>query len=539
MDKRNITRIAIGSLAALIAVAASFFIFDGCSSGKDKSEQSNETEASSRVFFDDNYINALPAGPLALVNLSPDSIIKESALLQNEQLMSVYKTYKVLLPEELQKNADMFISNPSSCGIDVEKPIYAGIYNSDEPYAVVAVSLADRDRFLEVLMSVLKELDYNVVEQNDGLCYVVDENGERLKEFAFDGKALLIAPENDVLELAPEGGSKLASNPVFVDFIATGSDMGFSLDMGVLFEENKEYLPDAMLNADVETFVKELRLAAYLDFTKGGAALLTDIQLQSKYNALLGLIKGGTGKHFSYMPSGSVGILNFYLDLNALYSMLPEITKVENITERVDNLLKLAGFDNSLLNTLSTEFTIALLPKEQVGRYYAPRFVFAMDCSDKTVFDKFVKMMELQMSESNGTALYKLGMNSYSANGGTEMTAGCDYLVFYKDEMVFVMPEDIYENDFQSQNSQTVPAWFNEFKGKEACFDLNRLAELGIKEDREMQELKSRLGLQAFTVDFEDISSIRFGLHSKDKESNLLKVIADEVVRTSLEMFPF
>lgn len=540
MDKNKKLKIVAISLAAVIAVAGMFAMFGGPSSGGAANTDENSVAAPShKVYMSENYIDALPDNPFVLVRIPADRLLDKSELLKNDKLTKVYSNFKDILPEKLQENLDSFLVNPSTSGLDFSKPLYAGMYSGDSLSCVITASVSDKIRFMDFMNSFITEYDYSIEEQDNGLCYILDPEGERYKEVVFDSKSLLYAPDGDAMLFVKEGGSSLSTDSAYCHVFEADNDIAFTINVGGVVAEVGDSLPSDIAGKAITRLMQGSVINGRADFVNGAADMVVDMNMLPEYKGIQNFVKGGNGKNLEYMPANSVAVFNFTTDMFALYDMLPNLVDGLNSTEMLDKGLEMLGIDKSLLNSLSTEFTFAVLPAALVGEDYGPRFVLAVSAPDNMIFDLLVGVIGTSVLEKVTDNVYALGINEYmkeNADGSSQvLKAGFDYCLAYKNGTIFFLPQDVYNRNVALPYNNG-SAWFNSFKGKEIALDYNRFRMANFDMPEELMSILNMLKIETVTVEFDNMGQARIRLEAEENDENLLKTTADAFCAGFLNM---
>lgn len=518
--KKKIIKIALLSLVVILAVVALIMLWGGSSDKTEKSAKVKKPKYSNKVYFAGNYIDALPEKPLALIRVRVDKMLEKSEALSNDDLRMMYSAFGVVLPDKVRKNADAFLNNPSSAGIDISKPLYAGVYQNasgDNVDIVLAASISDKQRLTEVLESILSEFDYDIVEQKDGLCYVVDNSGTRVVNAVFDNNTLLCS-NADVMTYASAYGGTISKNEQYKALFESTDDIAMVSDIDNVLSSGS----DSLQYGGVSKIFADACVEANLDFVAGGAEGVVEVKLQPKYKALTNVLKGATGKHMKYMPDNAVAIFNFKADINALYEMLPIFLDGAIDMNLVDKYL----IDKSFLNTFSVEYMVALLPgaiKNSGGDI--SQCIMAIDDPDKKIFGMLADTNFQKVDKNTYIYGYKVGDNSYTACLGHMEGA---LFVIMDTNNIALLPD----------GSAKRSTWFNGLEGKEVCINAAALDENSEAFVPEFLELLDLMQVETVTLDFDNMSHIDMRLDVADKTRNMMKLISDTFFIQIKDMIP-
>lgn len=525
------------SLAAIITATAA--IMFSCNNEKIAVEEKpvNEKPLVLRTLYPDCW-RAFPAGAEVMVRFGLNAFLEKSELLQNSDLQSLINEYKDALPEKVRAGIDAVIKNPAAAGINLSEPVVAAVYVADssaKANVIAAIPLASRSDMVNLAAPVLKELDFEI-EARDGLQYIVDPDGNALKNVVIDEKMILFTGDVPVADVINDSGERAIDNPKFSVLLESRDDVA------VAFDAADVYMPPASDKAGKAflEMLKGMHLLMSLNAEAGHLALSWDLDLPKEYSSVLSTLDKATGKHMKFVPANSIAVANARLDLNSLIKVLPKfIDNVDTVAD-IESMLKFMGIDKPTLNRMCTEYTVAMLASAKVGRQFAPRFVLAADCPDRAIFDKIVALVRGRM-RNVAADVYALGANrymDYSSGMAVERVAGYDYYLAYCAGTLLILPEDIYKKGLSAngiQGNARGSQRFADLKGRAAFADIagiNREFRSGaLKADKQLMDIVSILhstgAVKNATIGVDKLSNVELRLNFNDKSNNSLKVIAD------------
>ena len=168
--------------------------------------------------------------------------------------------------------------------------------------------------------------------------------------------------------------------------------------------------------------------------------------------------------------------------------------------------------------------------------------MFAVECKGRDAFDAFIALLADEDLDIVDNDVYAFGLNKYyDSSSGEFVSAGYDYYLMYKDDAIFVLPENIYREVVEDGELKA----FDRNITDNDCFaaleksgfvgDFNAIVSLykemvtRISPDDKM--VLNVLGIFE-NVEFvmENATETNLRINMVDKDTNFLKQIVDEVM---------
>lgn len=380
----------------------------------------------------------LPDNPLVLAKIEAGKLLKESEVLENKYIKEKFDDALDNLddmPSDVQDKIREIFNDPGESGIDLSSPVVFALYGEEE--FVFSVPVSSKSKLVDMLTVFLETNDYELNETDD-IYYICDDDGERVKNMAFNSDVMIISYKRPAKYYFNHDGKKAVDNDKYDDFFDSDDELAVFVDGESFVSEFKKYIMHEGIPSQIIEVMEGASIFAGASLKGNTAVTSMKINLADDYEPFLECIENGTGKHFEYMPKNSLAIANVRLNINE------DVRKV---------LRQIPEYYDAMADALSTEYTVALLPSAACGKYLEeyPRFVAAADCSN----DAFKLILELLKKQTgfkeNSDGTYSLGLNRdhlWGIDVEYSYTSGYDYVMKYADGVLLVLPEDIYRSEY-------------------------------------------------------------------------------------------
>lgn len=486
----------------------------------------------------------IPDDAAVLVKANFGNVINESEILEVPMVRTALDFMVNSMPKESRDMFREIITDPSKSGVNVNEPMVISV--STEPVeVVVSMAMSDKNRFVEVFEALAEGTGVELVEEGGMTKVDLGNAGNNELDVAFDSEVMVIvvsetgnADAGDYMAL--DGGRQAINNSKYEDFFAANSDASFFVDAASLIEKlsNLSYYTSEEQSVIYDLYVEAgLSLLANLNFENGFAEIDTRMYASDEYmNKMEQYWMTPKGKFLEYVPFDAVGVCNVALDFGKAFEHESEY--MEEMLPMIEEL----GFNEEMIKSLAGEFMFAVLQPEKLGLQELPQMMFAVECKGRETFDAVLALMGDVELMSVSDDVYALGLNKYYDRSSGEFVAGgYDYYLMYKDDAIFVLPENIY-NDVVDGDEMV--ALGNNVTGNDCFAALEKSGMVGdisaiVAMCQEsglgnMAEFKMALGILGLFENFEVVmknpaeSSLKVNMVDKDK--NVLKQILDEAM---------
>lgn len=480
---RKISRtiaLSLFSFAALFATAANTSAGNEYAAGNCAAYTAEPAEGVPAMCSLPSYMNIFPNSPIFMLSLNLEKILDDSDILENRNAMKFIEKNSEKLPRYAKEALNAFIKNPEAAGIDLEKPAVAAFYKGMQKELVVSIPVADRKMMVGFFSPFLNDAGV-VIKQVDGYYYLGNKQGKISERVVFDDNKLVISVGKPVSYYLQYSGQKAVDNSNYKKFFKSDSDVAAVVEPALWadkFMSNNDPNFKQFLN-----IFKNTSYISTLDFEEGELSWKNlYINIPKQHEKAFKFVKNGNGKLLKYMPENSLCVMNFNLDMNSFIKLLPLCEPSLKNADEVYKMLEKEGIDRKTINEFCTDYAVAVLPAERVGRNNALRFVVAIDCADKKIYDKFINKIKTNRKQVH-PGVYAMGFNKYLECTDTyckDTVAGFDYYLTYRNGTILLMPEDVYNSGLSSKglsrNALNNPI-YREYKDKAFVLDYKALSE--------------------------------------------------------------
>lgn len=518
MDNK-VVRIILICLAPVIFAVAAYFIMN--SGGK--------------------HYEAIPDNAAVLAKIDFGNLLDKSKVLENSTIKAALEELADEMPSKKIKNLFLdIVEKPEESGIDISQPVVAALLSLDEADGVIAIAMADKEKFISFIDCVSKgKLD---IEDEDDYSYIdIDEDGIAV---AFDNDKLLFVFNEDkadadfYMNLEPE--KRAMANTRYKEFFAD-DDAALFVDFKPIVAQVAE-LPEfeneeSLLQ--VLKMMKNITFFSTLNFENGYAELAYRFDVPEMYRKVIDKVFITPDKrHYKYIPDECAVFASAALDYKVLYNLFPEENR-----EEFSSLLSMIGLAETVIDDFEGEMTFAMLEPKPFRDTKSFQIMYVIDCGSRDMFDFMISSVgdELTMVAED---VYALKANEFyrfdDATGrSVKMRGGYDYYFMYKDNAMFFLPENVYA---QIEDGDGVKPLRDDIGGNSFVSNLSRgcvvdfsnlakgLEEMGT-EDNDFQFLAQvATFMNSAVFDVKDPLSVSFRINFTNTSENSLQFIVNEVV---------
>lgn len=425
----------------------------------------------------DDYLSAIPKNVNIAYKVNLGDLLNKSELLKEDFITENISMLTNDMPAELASMVNEIVKDPSSSGIDVDKDIVIALCDGGEK-GVIVMAVKDVDNLKDNLSILLKESGAGAtIKEDDDFFYI--EFGSN--SMAFDKHKLVVAADaKKCMNLKKD--DQAISEESFKNWASRDSDISIMIGMEKIIDMIQQ---EEGTNIDMSLY-KNMMAYIDLNFVNGAIELSLEVDGNEELKSLTKeLYSEPKGEHLKYVPDNALAVFATNLSgsdkrvktiAEMVNKMSPEAkdnVKVEDFIAAMNDEL---GFDiMQCLSNLNGDMTIAMLPFENFTGDIMPQFIGLISVDGREIFDMMEPVLATKFKEVDND-VYALGLNvveNYDYNyysGRYETittTEGYDYYIGYKNNLIFVMPQNIYA-------SNGVRPFVNNLSGTEMAKMLNR-----------------------------------------------------------------
>ena len=498
---------------AVVAVAVAAFVFTGTS----------------------KHLTVIPDNPACLMKVDAGNLIDDSDILNNDYVKSMSQLVSGQLPEMYKELFEDVMANPNNSGVNFDEPVVFAMVN--EHRFMLTAAMENAGKFKENLD--LFAIAGIRTAEIDGITFI--ETGEDEFCLAFDNDMMILLADSkdvskmDLMQYFNYEGPRAIDNTNYDAFFNEDDDfaMLFDIDgiMAVAEEMRMMRLDDSMMAVYAE-MLKDICVQLDLNFEKGEVAAEFEIIGNNDYlNTLREFWKESSKKHLKYVPADAILVSTAAMNLEGVSKLLAGLD--------VDALLSAVGLDSSVFKSLSGDYTFAVLPVDLTSKSKTPQFFVAIDCADRKIFDLIISQLgrEFTNVDNDVYALHTNKKSNYSYYSGyTTYNDGYDHYLMYKNNTIFVMPENLYSTLKSGDGISAAASNFadNRLAGKISngmVVDFANLQSALEASDEMPDDMNAIFNLVDYALfNSEEMTKGRLQLNLKNDSENFLKQVVDASV---------
>lgn len=388
----------------------------------------------------------IPDGASVLVKANLGNVVNESEILEVSMVRTALDFLVNTMPKESRDMFREIITDPTKSGIDVNEPIVMSV--AVHPVeVVVSMAMSDKNRFVEVFEAVADGTGVELVEENGITKVDLGYAGNNEFDIAFDSEVLvMVFCESGSADagyyMTLDKGRQAVNNDKYTEFFASLSDASAFLDFTSIMDaaSNLRYMSEEE-KALMEMYASyDLSFVMDLDFEDGYSEVATKVFAADEYiKKIEACWMKPDGRFLGFVPYDAVGVLNIATDFGKACEAYPEY--MQELLPMIQEL----GFTEEMLKSFAGDIMFAVLQPEKLGSKELPQMMFAVECEGRDAFDAFIALLADEDLSLVDNDVYALGLNRYyDRSSGEFVSGGYDYYLMYKDDAIFVLPENIY-----------------------------------------------------------------------------------------------
>jgi len=499
------------------------------------------------------YLEAIPNESIVIGKIDVATLIVESEI-ANEPIVSGGMRDGInSLDEDTRQLLRKIIDNPEESGIDVRKPLVGALVDAlPNPTGVFTLAVKDKAKLANFITTVTNDSHVKGGGQDDFLELVEKDNATvinimHMSVAAFDNDKLVIAAAQrnmDAMEFMSLNSKKQAVNDNrFSRFFDAKADVAMIYDYEKVMDLAQLAAGrsgiNGLNNQALNDIFEGLMFLYTCNFEKGEINNDFYVMGNDNFEKLTQKFVQKTSKrNLECIPQNASLVYNVGIrNLGEFFDVLALDANTKSDIEKAFAEINLTTDD---LNEFEGDLTFALLPFAELSYHHVPMPVIMAECKGRKVFDSVSKLLQddskLKLVETDVYACNANTSDQYNWETGEyeTITAGNDLYIGFKDNILFLMPSDLYDQTLASGKRTALK---ENFKASRLYSDLGNLggivfdAKAFFNEPIVAEECKS-LPLDVTTLfdnlvaesnEAEGSLDIRF----QNKNDNALKIIKD------------
>ena len=401
----------------------------------------------------ENYLSSLPAESSMVFKVDVAQLVTKSNILNNPMVSGMLMQVDQAVPEALKTKFEEIKKDPTAAGIDLQKPLAVAIgmgdlnlvSNADFSNAsvVCVVAISDVKKFDELMKGVM--------ETEPSITLIEAEGAKQIKlpedeiSIAYnDNRIVMVYGQNlNAVSLVNQKVSEsMLEHPNFAEFAANDKDCSLFMDYGwvmeVMAEAQKNLNAPASVSPQLMEYMKGMSVYGALNFETGkvvGDMKVYPSETAKKY--MEEFYVKPTDKFVGLLPTDS------YLGFNFAIKNYSECLKYmgEEVRQQIDEMLKQYGLSEEIIDNIHGDILMGVY--QDPDNAMIPGIVAAVQCKDRTLFDKIKEMMMVTV-EGDMFEIPNMG-----------------YCVTYIDDAIVISTKGLYN---QCLASGKIKAWDKSWK---------------------------------------------------------------------------
>lgn len=402
----------------------------------------------------ENYLSSIPAESSMVIKVNATQLVNKSNILNNPLVGGLLMQAEQSVPDALKAKFEEIKNNPEASGVDLQKPLAIALDLGDlditsaagvPNVSVVGVlPIKDIKKFEELLNSVSEVESTFTISETEGVKRI--NIPEEEFSVAYNSSRLVMAygkGTNAVSLVSQQEKESMLAHPDFAEFAANDKDASLFMDyewmMNLVAEAQKNMGAPASVSPQLMEYLKGMNVYGTLNFETGKVVGDMKVYLDESARKYM--------ETFYLKPSGKlVGLIpaDSYLGFNFAVKNYSECLKFlgEEVRQQIEELLAQYGLSEELIDNVHGDILLAMY--QGTDNPLIPNFVVAVQCKDRTLFDKVKELMQIT-TEGDMFDLPNQG-----------------YRVSFVDNVLIVSTKGLYN---QCLASGSIKAWDKSWKG--------------------------------------------------------------------------
>lgn len=422
---KKIKSLLISSLMTLIIIG----MLSSCSSEKE------------------NYLSSLPGESSLVFKFNTAQLVTKSNILDNPMVSGMLMQADQHVPDALKDKFNEIKNDPSAAGIDLKKPLAIAVNLENlsatpKPSVVGVMAISDVKKFDELMKGVVESEPSITLSETNGIREVHIPEDE-INVAYNDSRIVLAFGENASTLVSQKAEESILANENFAEFATSDKDFSMFMDyewiMNATLEAQKSMNTPASISPQLMEYMKDMCVYGSLNFETG--KVVGDMKVYPSEEA-----KKYIDEFYVKPTDKLIGLLpeNSYLGLNFAIKNYSECLRYlgENERQQIEQILQEYGISTELIDNVHGDILMGVY--EDPNNAMIPGIVAAVECKDRTLFNKVKEMMQI------------------SEEGDMFVIPNMGYCVSYVDDVVVVSTQALYD---QCLASGSIRAWDKNWKG--------------------------------------------------------------------------
>lgn len=399
----------------------------------------------------ENYLSSLPSQSSLVFKVNITQLVNKSNIMNNPMVSGMLMQADQHIPEALKDKFNEIKNDPTAAGIDLKSPLaiafdFGDLNTStyfDNPSIVCVTAIKDVKKFDELMKGVVESEPSIVMSETNGIRKVDFPNDEASAAYNDSRIVMTFGKNPNAIALVNQKAEEsMLANKNFAEFAANEQDCSMFMDYewvmkAVLFAQNYTNAP-APISPKLMEYMKDMCVYGSLNFETG--KVVGDMKIYPSETAKEYI------DNFYIKPTDKlIGLLpeNSYLGMNfALKNYSKSLDYFgEEVRQEIDKQLKNYGITEELIDNVHGDILIGVY--EDLANAMIPGIVVALQCKDRTLFNKVKEMMYIS-EEGDMFAIPNMG-----------------YCVSYVDNVLVISTQALYN---QCLASGSIRAWDKSWK---------------------------------------------------------------------------
>ena len=344
----------------------------------------------------ENYLSSLPGESSLVFKFNTAQLVTKSNILDNPMVSGMLMQADQHVPDALKDKFNEIKNDPSAAGIDLKKPLAIAVNLENlsanpKPSVVGVMAISDVKKFDELMKGVVESEPSITLSETNGIREVHIPEDE-INVAYNDSRIVLAFGENASTLVSQKAEESILANENFAEFATSDKDFSMFMDyewiMNATLEAQKSMNTAASVSPQLMEYIKDMCVYGSLNFETG--KVVGDMKVYPSEEA-----KKYIDEFYVKPTDKLIGLLpeNSYLGLNFAIKNYSECLKYlgENERQQIEQILQEYGISTELIDNVHGDILMGVY--EDPNNAMIPGIVAAVECKDRTLFNKVKEMM--------------------------------------------------------------------------------------------------------------------------------------------------